>query len=107
MTDKEDEDDEPAPPEDLPARVQNLLMWCVGVAFGRWDARMALAPTLLPPLQGPFDPLPRCAPGALVGTDGLPPANAVTIVPEAWLRARKNVLDIPPTTGQPETNTNC
>jgi len=85
------DEDEPAPPEDLPARVQNLLMWCVGAAFGRWDARMALDPTLLPALQGPFDPLPRCAPGALVGSDGLPPANAAAIAPEAWLRARENV----------------
>ncbi len=75
--------------------VQNLLMWCVGVAFGRWDARMALDPTLLPPLQGPFDPLPRCSPGALVGADGLPPAQAADIAPQAWLRARQNVLDIP------------
>lgn len=58
--------------EDLGARVQNLLMWCVGVAFGRWDVRKALDPSRLPPLGDPFDPLPRCAPGALVGDDGLP-----------------------------------
>jgi hypothetical protein len=72
--------------------------------LGRWDVRMALDPTLLPPLQGPFDPLPRCTPGALVGSDGLPPANADAIAPEAWLRARKNVLDIPAISAdQPET----
>lgn len=47
-------------------RVQDLLMWCVGVAFGRWDIRKALDPSLLPPLGGPFDPLPRYAPGALI-----------------------------------------
>jgi len=70
-------------------------MWCVGVALGRWDVRFALDPTLLPALQGPFDPLPRCAPGALVGTDGLP-ARKDTIASEAWLRARQNVLDLPP-----------
>jgi len=69
-------------------------MWCVGVAFGRWDVRMALDPTLLPPLQGPFDPLPRCAPGALVGTNGLP-ASKDNIASEAWLRARENVLNLP------------
>ena len=78
----------------LTFHVQNLLMWSVGVAFGRWDVRFALDPTLLPPLQGPFDPLPRCAPGALVGPDGLP-ARKDTIADEAWLRARRNVLDIP------------
>lgn len=95
VADSDDKDEEPTPPEDLPARVQNMLMWCVGLAFGRWDVRMALDPTLLPALQGPFDPLPRCAPGALVGTDGLPPSRPEDIAPEAWLRARKNVLDLP------------
>jgi hypothetical protein len=113
-TAEEDDEDEITPPEHLPARVQNLLMWCVGVASGRWDVRMALDPTLLPPLQCPFDPLPRCAPGALVGTDGLPPAQAADIAPKAWLRARENVLHIPPPplerdtadseTRQPETS---
>jgi hypothetical protein len=44
----------------------------VGVACGRWDVRKALDPELLTPLGGPFDPLPRCAPGALTGDDGLP-----------------------------------
>jgi len=68
-----DPGEEEAPlPEDIVRRVQDLLMWCVGVAFGRWDVRMALDPSRLPPLGGPFDPLPCCAPGALVGPDGLP-----------------------------------
>ena len=104
-SDEPDDEEEPAPPEDLPARVQNLLMWCVGVAFGRWDVRMALDPILLPALQGPFDPLPRCAPGALVGTDGLPPATASEVAPEAWLRARQTVLDLPPPIESPISNT--
>jgi hypothetical protein len=78
----------------LPLRVQELLQYCVGVAFGRWDIRMALDPTLLPALQGPFDPLPRCAPAALVGADGLP-ATVDHIAGEPWLRARANVLDLP------------
>ncbi|MFZ5915461.1 MAG: hypothetical protein ACOYZ7_00830 [Chloroflexota bacterium] len=98
----DDEDEEPTPPEDLPAHVQNLLMWCVGVAFGRWDARFALDPGLLPALQGPFEPLPRCAPGALVGAAGLPPATAADIAPEAWLRARQTVLDLPPSPSEGE-----
>ena len=68
----EEERETLAPPADLPVRVQNLLMWCVGVAYGRWDVRKALDPGLLPPLGGPFDPLPRCAPGALVNAAGLP-----------------------------------
>lgn len=74
--------------------VADLLMWCVGAAFGRWDARFALDPTLLPELQGPFDPLPVCAPGSLVGPDGLP-ATPNRIVSEAWLRARPNVITLP------------
>lgn len=102
VADSDDEDEEPTPPEDLPARVQNLLMWCVGVAYGRWDVRMALDPTLLPALQGPFDPLPRCAPGAMVGIDGLPPATAASIASEDWLRARENVLDLPPSPSEGE-----
>ena len=93
-SDAGEEDDEVTPPDDLPARVQNLLMWCVGVAFGRWDGRLALDPSLLPALPGPFDPLPRCAPGALVGPAGLPPTPD-SIASEAWLRARQNVLDLP------------
>jgi hypothetical protein len=89
------EDNEaPSPPEDLPDHVQNLLIWCAGVAFGRWDVRFALDPGLLPALQGPFDPLPRCAPGALVGPDGLP-ARPSAIASDDWLRARENVLDLP------------
>ena len=99
------DEEEPSLPEDLPARVQNLLMWCVGVAFGRWDVRKALDPALLPPLGGPFDPLPRCAPGALTGTDGLPPVKAADIASEAWLRARENVLHIPPFSAPPHAHT--
>jgi hypothetical protein len=91
----EGDEAEATPPEDLPVSVHNLLMWCVGVAFGRWDVRMALDPSLLPALQGPFDPLPGCAPGALVGTNGLPPATANDVAPEAWLHTRRNVLDLP------------
>jgi len=53
--------------------------------------RFALDPGLLPALQGPFEPLPRCAPGALVNTNGLPPARPEEIAPEAWLRACENV----------------
>lgn len=89
------EDEEPGLPETLPRRAADLLQWCVGVALGRWDVRMALDPPLLPALAGPFDPLPRCAPGALVGVDGLPPATVDAIAPEAWLRARQTVLDLP------------
>ena len=81
ITDDDTDDETPPVPADLVTHVQNLLMWCVGVAFGRWDVRKALDPALLPPLGGPFDPLPRCAPGALVGADGLPASKDTPPVP--------------------------
>jgi len=52
--------------------ISNLLMWCVGVAFGRWDVRYTLHPETLPALPEPFDPLPVCSPGMLKGANGLP-----------------------------------
>ena len=67
-----------------------LLSWCVGVAFGRWDIRFALPTAYRLPSTGfpdPFDPLPVCPPGMLVGPDGLP-AEPGRIVSEAWLRKR-------------------
>jgi hypothetical protein len=66
------DDDEPSPDDRIVNRkseIVNLLMYAVGVAFGRWDVRYALDPALLPPLPGPFDPLPRFAPGAFTISD--------------------------------------
>ncbi len=72
-----------------PLLTAHLFSWCVGVAFGRWDIRFALptAHCLLPTSPGPFDPLPVCPPGMLVGADGLP-AEPNRIVSEEWLRKR-------------------
>jgi hypothetical protein len=64
-----------------------LITYAVGVAFGRWDVRIALDPTLTPRLPAPFDPLPVCPPGMLVGPDSLP-AESGRIASEEWLRAR-------------------
>ena len=80
--------------EDHAQHVANLLMWCVGVAFGRWDVRMARDQSLIPELQGPFDRLPQVAPGGLVGPDALP-ATRNRIASEAWLRARADVISLP------------
>lgn len=71
-----------------------LLMYVVGVAYGRWDVRIAAAPSLAPKLPDPFDPLPVCPPGMLVGPDGLP-ASADRIVSEEWLRARPDANSLP------------
>jgi hypothetical protein len=78
--------------------VTDLLSWFVGVAFGRFDIRLALptAYRLLPTdPPDPFDPLPVCPPGMLVGPDGLP-AEANRIVSEEWLRARPDANTLPP-----------
>ncbi len=71
-----------------------LFMYAVGVAFGRWDVRIALYPSLAPKLANPFDPLPVSPPGMLVGSDGLP-AEPKCIVSKEWLRARLNSNTIP------------
>lgn len=64
-----------------------LISYAVGCAFGRWDVRLALDASLVPPLPDAFAPLPACPPGMLVGPDGLP-AQPDRLASEAWLRAR-------------------
>ena len=49
-----------------------LLSWAVGVAFGRFDIRLATGERAVPPEPEPFDPLPVCSPGMLTGEDSLP-----------------------------------
>ncbi len=72
-----------------------LISWLVGICFGRWDARIAINPSLAPELPDPFDPLPVCPPGMLIGPDGLP-ARPEAIVSEEWLRARPDASTLPP-----------
>jgi hypothetical protein len=70
---EEDDDDEWVEFITDPASlVADLLMWCVGVALGRWDVHYALDTSWLPALPEPFDPVPVCSPGMLTGSDGLP-----------------------------------
>jgi len=76
-------------------RAVGLFMYAVGVAFGRWDVRIAVDQSLAPKLPDPFDPLPVCPPGMLVGPDGLP-AEPNRIVSEEWLRARPDANTLPP-----------
>lgn len=89
-----DEDDESEPQTSPASMCADLLSWCVGGAFGRWDARMARDRSLVPAPQGPFDPLPRVAPGGLVSSNGLP-ATQQDIASVSWLRARPNVISLP------------
>jgi len=77
------------------ARNEAHISYLVGVALGRWDARLALRPELIPGFGSAFDPLPACPPAALIGPDGLP-AMSGRIVSEAWLRARPDAISLPP-----------
>lgn len=80
---------------DLREHAESVLSECIGILMGRWDVRIALDPSLAPKLPDPFDPLPVCPPGMLVGPDGLP-AEPNRIVSEEWLRARPDANTLPP-----------
>ncbi|MDK2797888.1 MAG: hypothetical protein PWQ19_1438 [Tepidiphilus sp.] len=67
-----DEDaEEAAVPVDATA---GLLAWTVGVAFGRFDWRLATGERVAPAEPDPFDPLPAKSPGML--PDGAAPFHA-------------------------------
>ncbi|MCB1470111.1 MAG: hypothetical protein KDK08_23885 [Rhizobiaceae bacterium] len=71
--DLEDDDVEiSANPEGLAA---DLCSWLVGVAFGRFDVRLATGARGLPTLPEPFAQMPVCSPAMLFGDDGLPLAT--------------------------------
>lgn len=73
-TDEQDGDDSEAEDSevDTTPMVASLLSWMLGVAFGRFDVRLATDEREAPPEPEPFDPLPVCSPGMLTGNDGLP-----------------------------------
>lgn len=52
-----------------------LISWAVGVAFGRFDVRLATGARAVPSEPEPFDSLPVCSPAMLTGDDGLPLAR--------------------------------
>lgn len=64
--DADEEDDGPAAID----RTDGLLSWAVGVAFGRFDWRLATAKRSTPPEPNPFDPLPAKSPGMLPDNAG-------------------------------------
>ena len=72
----EDEDSAPSasPRRNPQTLAAELFDWLVGVAFGRFDLRLATGERAPPPEPEPFDPLPVCSPGMLTGADGLPAA---------------------------------
>lgn len=69
----ENDDDEPGEtsPSDQIDQIDALLTWTVGVAFGRFDWRLATGERDAPPEPDPFDPLPAKSPGML--PDGAAP----------------------------------
>ncbi|QKG54885.1 hypothetical protein [Hymenobacter sp. BRD67] len=62
--DEDDEADDSAAPGSPDDVAFALWQWLLGAAFGRWDARLALAPPACPPGR-PFEALPPAPPGAL------------------------------------------
>lgn len=69
--DAEGDEDEAA--DDTPS-TDALLSWAIGVAFGRFDIRLATGERAAPPEPEPFDPLPAKSPGML--PDGDAPFHA-------------------------------
>lgn len=80
---------------DCYALTESIYGISLGCILGRWDARIFSKPSLSPKLPDPFDPLPVCPPGMLIGPNSLP-ANAGGIVSEEWLRARPDAITLPP-----------
>jgi hypothetical protein len=62
--------------DDAASLAAELVSWAVGVAFGRFDVRLATGLRPLPKEPEPFDPLPVCPPAMLTGDDGLPLTSA-------------------------------
>lgn len=69
---EEDDDEDADEGVDPLALVTSLLEWTVGVAFGRFDIRLATGERPIPGYPDPFDPLPVCSPGMVQDEDGLP-----------------------------------
>jgi hypothetical protein len=72
VNDNDDAEDTEAGDLDAAPLVASLLSWTVGIAFGRFDLRLATGKRSAPLEPEPFDPLPVCSPGMLTGKDGLP-----------------------------------
>ncbi len=62
-TDEDEAVDDEADGVDQASSMDALLSWAVGVAFGRFDWRLATGEREPPPEPDPFDPLPAKSPG--------------------------------------------
>src|SRR5712692_3099786 len=81
-------------PGSICERVKDLISYCVGCAFGRWDIRLALSSENEPKPPQVFAPIPTCAAGMLVAPDGIP-ATPNCIVSEQWLCSRPDAYGLP------------
>ncbi len=61
-----------------------LVSWTMGIAMGRFDARLAAGDQQAPVEPNPFDPLPACSPGMLTGEGGVPLTAPPTGYPIAF-----------------------
>jgi hypothetical protein len=69
--DDDENEDEEAEGSSAIDQTTGLLSWSAGVAFGRFDWRLATGERAAPPEPDPFDPLPAKSPGML--PDGAEP----------------------------------
>jgi hypothetical protein len=81
VVDVEVDDDSTEVAADVTAMAAELISWVGGVAFGRFDLRLATSTRPWPDEPEPFDPLPVCSPGMLTGDDGLPLARPLAGYP--------------------------
>jgi hypothetical protein len=81
-------------PDDVRDTAMDFVHYAVGVAFGRWDLRLALEPELAPEWPDAFGALPRCPVGQLVDSEGLP-ATPERVVTREWLVARRDASNLP------------
>ena len=77
-----------------PGLAAELVSWGVGVAFGRFDMRLATGARPMPTEPEPFDHLPACSPGMLTGGNGLPLARPPAGYPLAFTEAGVLVDDL-------------
>jgi hypothetical protein len=70
--------------DDVVSLAAQLASWAVGVAFGRFDVRLATAARSLPGKEEPFDPLPKCSAAMLIDVNGMPPTSPPVGYPVAF-----------------------
>lgn len=70
-----EEDESADSATDVESLVAELVSWAVGVAFGRFDIRVATCELPLPSEPDPFDAMPAASPAILVGDNILPPTR--------------------------------